>query len=190
MLLRLLPSWKIKKDINCKFSHLTRCFMFSLDPQLFFLFYLALSAKAQSLFLGLFFMLKSFFLQAFFPKLFSFFYFQAAEKFFTRNFKKFLALSFGCHAGKKCSEHEHVTYSVCFLQHSTKWNAFLVKEKNRWNFFCTRIEHRFSIFSHFRCVKCDECSRLARSRRTRFDCSYFICNCLHCSCDNLSKAFT
>lgn len=40
-----------------------------------------------------------------------------------------------------------------------------------------------------RCVKCDERSRLAGSRRTRADCSHSFRNSLHCSSDNLSEAF-
>lgn len=47
------------------------------------------------------------------------------------------------------------------------------------SFFCVLLCRR---------VKRDECPRVARSRRTRFDCSNPVCNCVHRSSDDLSKA--
>lgn len=139
----------------------------------------SLSAKAWSSFQDLFHALKHF--MKFFLN------FQAAKKCFTRNLKKFFALSFGCHAEKSVLNTNMSLTLFAFRNIQQSGNAFLAKEERK---SMKPFKASFSLFYHFRCVKCDECSRLARSRRTRFDCSYFICNCLHCSSDNLSKAFT
>lgn len=96
---------------------------------------------------------------------------------------------------KKCFEHEHVTDSnfawlSCNIQHTEE--CILNREEKSIKLYFVFTFKTYSMFFltlHSRCVKCDECSRLARSRCTRFDCSNSVCNCLHCSSDNLSEAF-
>lgn len=158
-------------------------------PTIFAHSYLALSAKALFFFFFWEFLcLKTFPVATFFCLYFST---HPAEKCFTRNLKSSLHyLWLSC--WKKSVSNTNMSLTLFAFRNNIQQsgNAFLVKKENRWNFLCPNLSIVFALFFHFRCVKCDECSRLARSRRTRFDCSYFICNCLHCSSDNLSKAFT
>lgn len=120
-----------KKDINCKFSSsypVASCF--PLTQQLF-LFHSILPYLQR---LNLYFLDYFSYSKAFPSQSFSFFFgfFQAAEKLSTRKFKKFFALSFGCHAGKKKSvpntNMSLTLFAFCNIQQSE--NAFLVMEKS------------------------------------------------------------
>ena len=96
---------------------------------------------------------------------------------------------------KKRSQHEHVTDSICSVHIQQTGNAFENisegKIDQKFNFRTKALKvNTFVSFLYCRCFKRDECSRLACSRRTRFDYSNFICNRVHRSSDNLSKTFS
>lgn len=75
----------------------------------------------------------------------------------------------------------HWLYSFFLIQHIEIAFRLRIKIDKSWSFF---------FVSRCRCVKRDECSRVACSCRTRFDCSNSVCNCVHRSSNDLSKTFT